>query len=163
MNELRSSFKNPNVTIVCADSVAESVKYADVIVTATYTETPFLFRSMIKNNVHINGTKVARFFLFNLQCKIYQFLAVGAGESGHHTEIGEDIYTDSETKIYVDTIAGARVELNTLKAPIVCEVGDIINGHKPPPTEGITIFHSMGINKQFLKLAEKIINGFYFQ
>lgn len=55
LNELRQSFKNLNVKLFCANSVDECVKDADVVVTATYTETPFLFRSMIKNNVHING------------------------------------------------------------------------------------------------------------
>lgn len=55
LNQLRSSFKNPNVKITNIDSLEESVKNADVIVTATFTSTPLLFRSMIKNNVHING------------------------------------------------------------------------------------------------------------
>lgn len=55
LNGLRLGFKNPNVKINCANSVADCVKDADVIVTATYAEAPFLFRSMIKNDVHING------------------------------------------------------------------------------------------------------------
>lgn len=70
-------------------------------------------------------------------------LAVGAGQY-HHNELSEDIYNDPNTKIYVDSNAGARSELKTLNAPIVGEVGDIINGHSTPPTGGITIFHSMG-------------------
>lgn len=70
-------------------------------------------------------------------------LAVGAGQY-HHSELSELIYNDPETKIYVDSNAGASSELKTLKAPIVGEVGDIINGHSTSPTGGITIFHSMG-------------------
>lgn len=71
------------------------------------------------------------------------FLAIGAGQY-HHSEIAEDIYTNAETKIYVDSNDGARSELKTLNAPIVGEVGDIINGQSTPPAAGITIFHSMG-------------------
>lgn len=56
LQQLRQSFKNPNVEIFCTESVADCVKFADVIVTSTYTDSPFLFRSMIKNNVHINGS-----------------------------------------------------------------------------------------------------------
>lgn len=71
-------------------------------------------------------------------------LAVGAGIN-HHTELSEDIYTDAQTKIYVDAMSNAKSELATLNAPIVGEVGDIINGAKQPPQSGIIIFHSMGI------------------
>lgn len=55
LNQMRQSFKNPNIKVICADTVEEGAKNADVIVTGTFTSTPFLFRSMIKNNVHING------------------------------------------------------------------------------------------------------------
>lgn len=70
-------------------------------------------------------------------------LAVGAGQH-HHSELSEDIYKDAATKIYVDSNTSARTELATLNAPIVGEVGDIINQHWSPPANGITIFHSMG-------------------
>lgn len=70
-------------------------------------------------------------------------LAVGAG-GNHHTELSEEIYTDAQTKIYVDAMSNAKSELATLNAPIVGEVGDIINGAKQPPQSGIIIFHSMG-------------------
>lgn len=55
LNQLRSTFKNPNVKIVCSNSVEECVENADVIVTTTFANAPFLFRSMVKDNVHING------------------------------------------------------------------------------------------------------------
>lgn len=51
-------------------------------------------------------------------------------------------------------MVGARVEFKTLKAPIVGEVGDIINGHSSTPSDGITIFHSMG--KKKLKKKKEI-------
>lgn len=71
------------------------------------------------------------------------FVAVGAGET-HHSELSEDVYNDPATKIYVDNFGSARTELATLEAPIVGEVGDIINKSKSTPPTGITIFHSMG-------------------
>lgn len=72
------------------------------------------------------------------------FSAVGAGEV-HHSELSEDVYKDPATKIYVDNIGSARTELASLDAPIVGEVGDVINRAKPFPSTGITIFHSMGM------------------
>lgn len=78
---------------------------------------------------------------------ILGFPAIGAGKNGHHSEISEDIYSDTNAKIYVDTIAGARVEFKTLKASIAGEIGDIINGYSNTPFGGITIFHSMGKNQ----------------
>lgn len=71
------------------------------------------------------------------------FLAVSAG-AHHHSELSQDIYSDPDTKIYVDSNDNARSELKTLNATIIGEVGDIINTHSTPPTGGITIFHSMG-------------------
>lgn len=56
LNQLRNTFINPQLQIVCADTVASAVSVADVIVTATYSRTPLVCRSMLKDNVHINGT-----------------------------------------------------------------------------------------------------------
>lgn len=55
LNEIRNQFKNPNLTIQCTDTVGECVRNADIIVTSTFSSTPLVFRSMIKDNVHING------------------------------------------------------------------------------------------------------------
>lgn len=77
-------------------------------------------------------------------------LAVGAGVN-HHSEIDEDIYTNAQTKIYVDSNAGAESELKTLNAPIIGEVGEIINKNWQPPSGGMTIFHSMGT---FIKVKD---------
>ncbi|XP_055298600.1 ketimine reductase mu-crystallin [Sitodiplosis mosellana] len=139
LNQLRQSFKNPNIKIICVDTVEDGAKNADVIVTGTSTSTPFLFRSMIKTNVHIN--------------------AVGAGQY-HHNELSEDIYTDPDTKIYVDSNDGARSELKTLIAPIVCEVGDIINGRSTAPAGGITIFHSMGMAVEDVAVGQALFEKF---
>lgn len=57
-----------------------------------------------------------------------------------------DLYTDSRTRIYVDSNANAESELKDLDAPIVGQVGDIINGQIPTPSNSITTFHSMGMS-----------------
>lgn len=57
LNQIRSQFKNQSVRINVTDSPANCVKNADIIVTATFSNTPILNRSMIKNDVHINGKK----------------------------------------------------------------------------------------------------------
>lgn len=69
--------------------------------------------------------------------------AVGAGEH-HHDELALDVYQSPRTRIYVDNWASARTELATLQAPIVGEVGDLINSVANDSNTGITIFHSMG-------------------
>lgn len=143
LEQMRNQFKNPAIQIRCVNSVNECVRDADIIVTGTFTSAPLLFRSMIKDNVHINGEKTLCLENYIFCFKFKQFLAVGAGEN-HHSELSDDIYKDSQTKIYVDNLGSARTELKTLNAPIVGEVGDIINGAKLPPQSGITIFHSMG-------------------
>lgn len=71
------------------------------------------------------------------------WLAVGAGVN-HFSELSKDLYTDLKTKIYVDSNANAETELKGLYAPIIGQVGDIINGQMAIPCNGISIFHSMG-------------------
>lgn len=71
-------------------------------------------------------------------------LAVGAGVS-HFSELSKEVYTDAKTKIYVDSSSQADIELRGLYAPIEAQIGDIINGQKAIPSDGITIFHSMGV------------------
>lgn len=90
---------------------------------------------------------------------IVHISAIGAG-AHHHSEIHEDLYTDAKTKIYIDHNAGARSELKTLNAPIVGEVGDIINGRWTPPSNGITIFHSLGMAVEDVAVGEAILERF---
>lgn len=47
---------SPNVVVTVHDSVEECCKDCDVIVTATSTSTPLVFKRFLKPNVHINGT-----------------------------------------------------------------------------------------------------------
>lgn len=165
MNQLRSTFKNPDLNIVCSNSVEECVENADIIVTVTFAGTPFLFRSMVQDNVHING-KMNEYqtlhgnwnnnLLFSLNCFIC--LAVGAGIN-HFSELSKDLYTDPRTKIYVDSNSNAESELRGLYASIDGQVGDIINGQRKIPCNGITIFHSMGELTFFILSSwHKLIN-----
>lgn len=120
LEKLKSTFVNKNTKIIVCSDVSECSKNSDVIVTGTYAKEPFLSLSMVKENVHIN--------------------AVGAGET-HHGELSQDLY--DVAKVYVDHTAGANVELKSLKAEIVGEVGTVINKENYP-NAGITVFQSMG-------------------
>lgn len=80
----------------------------------------------------------------------FGFAAVGAG-TNHFSELSKDLYTDSTTNIYVDSSANAEYELRGLYAPIVGQVGDVINGQIATPSNGITIFHSMGTDNFLMK------------
>ena len=56
-------------------------------------------------------------------------------------ELSKDLYTDPTTKIYVGSDEN---ELKSLNGSIVGKVGDIINENIAPPSNGITIFQSLG-------------------
>ncbi|KAL5281518.1 CRYM family protein [Megaselia abdita] len=132
LDKFRNSFVNKNVKIIVSE---EKVTDADVIVTATYTKEPIINLDSIKKNVHIN--------------------AVGAGET-HHGELSQDLYDIA--KVYVDHMAGAEVELKTLKAEIVGEVGEVII-NKKYPSDGITIFQSMGMAAEDAVVAQAVVNA----
>lgn len=51
----KNSFKIPDVEVSVVGSVGECVRDADIVVTATSSNEPLLYRSMLKDNVHING------------------------------------------------------------------------------------------------------------
>lgn len=55
LKSMSSKFKNPNISIACAETIENCVRDADVIVTATFTSTPLITRDMIKKGAHING------------------------------------------------------------------------------------------------------------
>lgn len=55
LETLRSTFRNPKVRIIIENSVADAVRQADIIVTATYASAPIIFKEMLKPYVHING------------------------------------------------------------------------------------------------------------
>lgn len=60
LESMVASFKNKNPKIFVHESVHDCVKTADIIVTATQSETPVLFGNMLKENVHINGRVIRK-------------------------------------------------------------------------------------------------------
>ncbi|GLV34992.1 uncharacterized protein CBL_09472 [Carabus blaptoides fortunei] len=119
----------------------ECVTDADVIVTATFTPNPIVHLAWIKPNVHIN--------------------AVGAG-ANHHSELDEALYHNSV--IYVDHMAGAKVELAGLEkmgVQLVGEIGELISNDKPlPQNDKITIFHSLGMAAEDAAVGQIIYDRF---
>ena len=89
-----------------------------------------------------------------------KFSAVGAG-TFHHNELDLDIYKDAQTNIFVDDLTQAEVELKTLDAKIVGEVGEVLNGSREAPTTGITIFQSMGIAVEDVAVAEALLQKYH--
>ncbi|XP_026469532.1 ketimine reductase mu-crystallin [Ctenocephalides felis] len=115
----------PDANITFFRDNEKAVRDADVIVTSTYAKTPIVELEWVKPNVHIN--------------------AIGAGENAH-SELSESIYKIAQ--VYCDSSEGAKVELAGL-ADIGCEVkgeiGELMLEKKPLPTEGITVYHNMGM------------------
>lgn len=56
-----------------------------------------------------------------------------------------DLHTDQKSKIYIDAHVWFKSEPNGLYAPSDGLVGDIINGQIEIPSDGITIFRSLGV------------------
>uniref|UniRef100_A0A8W7P0J6 Ketimine reductase mu-crystallin n=1 Tax=Anopheles coluzzii TaxID=1518534 RepID=A0A8W7P0J6_ANOCL len=118
-----------NYSVFVCDTVEDCCRDCDVIVTATGSSEPLVYRSFLKPNVHIN--------------------AVGAGEF-HHAELAHDVY--DECQVYIDHQEGARKELATLRSNIVGEVGEVILRENRPQEEsllpkpgGISVFQSLGM------------------
>lgn len=55
LDQMRETFINPGIEIGCSDTVEHAVASSDIVVTATSTRTPLIDRSMLSDNVHING------------------------------------------------------------------------------------------------------------
>ncbi|XP_050079814.1 ketimine reductase mu-crystallin [Anopheles maculipalpis] len=120
---------NSNYSVFVCDTVEDCCRDCDVIVTATGSSEPLVYRSFLKPNVHIN--------------------AVGAGEY-HHAELAQDVY--DECQVYIDHQEGARKELASLRSTIVGEVGEVIlRENRPeemsllPKPGGISVFQSLGM------------------
>ncbi|XP_062554248.1 ketimine reductase mu-crystallin isoform X2 [Armigeres subalbatus] len=122
LRNLAPSTINSGVKVAVYDSVEECCKDCDIIVTATSTSSPLVFKRFLKPNVHIN--------------------TVGAGRS-HHAELAQDIY--DECNVFIDYSIGAKVELANLRSTIVGEIGEVILGTKTAPAGGISVFQSIGM------------------
>ena len=128
------------VEVVVRDRVADAVRDADVIVTATWSKTPFLTRSMVRDGVHIT--------------------AVGADEPAKG-EVDADLISsslfvcdDRDLAAAMGAIAGAGLGPGAIHA----ELGEIIAGVKPGRTrdDQITIFGTVGLAFQDLPAAWQV-------
>ncbi|XP_058054421.1 ketimine reductase mu-crystallin [Anopheles bellator] len=114
-------------SVFVCDTVEDACRECDVLVTATGSGEPLVYRRFLKPTVHIN--------------------AIGAGEY-HHAELAQDVY--DHCRVYIDHWDGARKELANLRSTIVGEVGEVIlRGEADtsllPKGSGISVFQSLGM------------------
>jgi ornithine cyclodeaminase len=122
------------VDVVVRDRVADAVRDADVIITATWSKTPFLARGMVREGVHIT--------------------AVGADEPAKGEVdaglIASSLFVcdDRDLAATMGAVAGAGLGRDAIHA----ELGEIIAGVKRGRTreDQITIFGTVGLAFQDL-------------
>lgn len=122
------------VEVVVHDRVADAVRDADIIITATWSKAPFLTRAMVRDGVHIT--------------------AVGADEPAKgEVDAGliaasRFVCDDRELATRMGAIGGAGLGADAIHA----ELGEVIAGVKPGRTsdEEITIFGTVGLAFQDL-------------
>jgi len=122
--------------------VADAVRDADVIITATWSKEPFLTRAMVRDGVHIT--------------------AVGADEPAKgEVDAGlvrSSLFVcdDRDLAAGMGAIAGAGLGPDAIHA----ELGEVIAGVRPGRTsdEQITIFGSVGLAFQDLAAAWQVYN-----
>ena len=128
------------IEVVARDRVADAVRDADVIITATWSKQPFLTRAMVRDGVHIT--------------------AVGADEPAKG-EVDAELITsalfvcdDRELASRMGAIAGAGLGPDAIHA----ELGEIIAGVKPGRVsdDQITIFGTVGLAFQDLAAAWQV-------
>ena len=128
------------VEVVVQDRVADAVRDADVIITATWSKTPFLTRAMVRDGVHIT--------------------AVGADEPAKGEVdaalIASSLFVcdDRALAAGMGAIAGAGLGPDAIHA----ELGEVIAGVKPGRTrdDQITIFGTVGLAFQDLPAAWQV-------
>ena len=128
------------VEVVVRDRVADAVRDADVIITATWSKTPFLTRDLVRDGVHIT--------------------AVGADEPAKGEVdaglIRQSLFVcdDRDLAARMGAIAGAGLGPEAIHA----ELGEVIAGVKRGRTSDaeITIFGSVGLAFQDLAAAWQV-------
>jgi thiomorpholine-carboxylate dehydrogenase len=68
-------------------------------------------------------------------------LAIGAG-TNHHSEVTMDIYQSAS--VFIESNVGIQSELRGIQTFITGEVGEVIDGRLNPPSNGKSVFQSMG-------------------
>jgi ornithine cyclodeaminase len=128
------------VSVVSRDSLADTVKEAEMIIAATWAEKSFLFPTMVKTGTHLT--------------------TVGPDEPGK-CEIDASLIRqsyfvcdDRELAVKIGAIGGAGLGEDSIHA----ELGEILAGTKPGRThaEQITIFGSVGLPFQDLVAAWQV-------
>jgi len=122
------------VEVVVQRTVADAVREADLIITATWAKTPFLTRAMVRDGVHIT--------------------AVGADEPAKgEADAGlirsaRFVCDDRDLAVRMGAIGGAGLGPDAIHA----ELGEVIAGVKPGRTSPaqITMFGSVGLAFQDL-------------
>jgi ornithine cyclodeaminase/alanine dehydrogenase-like protein (mu-crystallin family) len=122
------------IEVVVQQRVADAVRDADVIITATWSKTPFISRDMVRDGVHIT--------------------AVGADEPAKGEVdaglIAGSVFVcdDRDLAASMGAIAGAGLGPDAIHA----ELGEVIAGVKPGRTrdDQITIFGTVGLAFQDL-------------
>lgn len=122
-----------------ANSVAEAVDQADVIVTVTRATDPFLSTSMLANRVHIN--------------------AVGA-ITPERAELEPAVVAGARRIVADDVVAARQLaprELSTATAPHVLPLGRVLAADERLDGNGVTIFKALGSGISDLAMAEMVI------
>jgi ornithine cyclodeaminase len=128
------------VEVVARERVADAVRDADVIITATWSASPFLTRAMVRDGAHIT--------------------AVGADEPAKG-EVDADLIAsslfvcdDRDLAAGMGAVAGAGLGRDAIHA----ELGEIIAGTKPGRTNDrqVTIFGTVGLAFQDLAAAWQV-------
>ena len=140
-----SMSKKLNIEVEIADSAEETVKSADIILTATTSATPIFHGKWIKPGTHISG--------------------IGSHSPGTRELDGDTIL---KSKIICDQTNACLKEAGDLILPlnegiigkdhIYCELGDIISGKKPgrENDQEITLFKSVGLAIQDAATAKLV-------
>ena len=134
------------VDIVAAESGAEAVRGADIVVTATTSREPVIRRRWLGDEVHVS--------------------AIGSFYPDHR-EL--DTETVREAKVVVDSREAVLAEAGDLIIPlregainedhIYAELGDLVLGRRKGRTEddGLTVFKSVGLAIQDSSVASLVL------
>jgi ornithine cyclodeaminase/alanine dehydrogenase len=137
--------KKLNIEVEVADSAEETVKNADIILTATTSATPIFHGKWVKPGTHISG--------------------IGSHNPGTRELDGDTILN---SKVICDQISACLTEAGDLMIPlnegiinkehIYGELGEIISGKKPGRIndEEITVFKSVGLAVQDAATAKLV-------
>lgn len=128
-----------HIAVRSADSIAEAVDQASVVVTVTRATEPFITASMLANRVHIN--------------------AVGA-ITPERAELAPDVVARA-FRVVADDVAAARQlaprELSAANAPHLLPLGLVLGQDHGLDGDGITIFKALGSGISDLAVAELVL------